>query len=157
MYFLTQVHCTFHNKPSWMPEIPCCLNIKMSSYQYRDSHVKDKTVLRPSTLIWESPYLGKRVFILRRGLEWLTVRSLCMTPQVGSYDVDRGCTCEVLKYCSWFCRWFWCIVRLWLCQICAAVRLWNKVSCKGCSHCCGFHVVTLSRNMYLWKVQQMDM
>ena len=25
-----------------------CLNIKMSSYQYRDSHVKDKTVSRPS-------------------------------------------------------------------------------------------------------------
>ena len=27
-----------------------CLNIKMSSYQYRDSHVKDKTVSRPSFL-----------------------------------------------------------------------------------------------------------
>ena len=27
-----------------------CLNIKMSSYQYRDPHVKDKTVLRPSYL-----------------------------------------------------------------------------------------------------------
>ena len=26
------------------------LNIKMSSYQYRDPHVKDKTVLRPSYL-----------------------------------------------------------------------------------------------------------
>ena len=38
------------------------LNIKMSSYQYRDHHVKDKTVSRP----WESPYLGKTVFILRR-------------------------------------------------------------------------------------------
>ena len=44
------------------------LNIKMSSYQYRDSHVKDKTV-SPTvlSLTWESPYLGKMVFILRRG------------------------------------------------------------------------------------------
>ena len=44
------------------------LNIKMSSYQYRDSHVKDKTV-SPTvlSLTWESPYLGKAVFILRRG------------------------------------------------------------------------------------------
>ena len=43
------------------------LNIKMS-YQYRDPHVKDKTV-SPTvlSLTWESPYLGKTVFILRRG------------------------------------------------------------------------------------------
>ena len=27
-----------------------CLNIKMSSYKYRDPHVKDKTVARPSYL-----------------------------------------------------------------------------------------------------------
>ena len=40
----------------------------MLSYQYRDSHVKDKTV-SPAvlSLTWESPYLGKTVFILRRG------------------------------------------------------------------------------------------
>ena len=46
------------------------LNIKMSSYQYKDSHVKDKTV-SPTvlSLTWESPYLGKTVFILRRGPE----------------------------------------------------------------------------------------
>ena len=45
------------------------LNIKMSSYQYRDHHVKDKTV-SPTvlSLTWESPYLGKTVFILRQGL-----------------------------------------------------------------------------------------
>ena len=43
------------------------LNIKKSSYQYRDSHVKDKTV-SPTvlSLAWESLYLGKTVFILRR-------------------------------------------------------------------------------------------
>ena len=44
------------------------LNIKMSSYQYRDPHVKDKTV-SPTvlSLTWEPPYLGKTVFILRQG------------------------------------------------------------------------------------------
>ena len=44
------------------------LNIKISSYQYRDSHVKDKTV-SPTVLplTWESPYLGKTVFKMRRG------------------------------------------------------------------------------------------
>ena len=45
-----------------------CLNIKMWSYQYRDSHFKDKRVsLTVLYLTWESPYLGKTVFILRRG------------------------------------------------------------------------------------------
>ena len=49
------------------------LNIKMPSYQYRDSHVKDKTV-SPTvlSLTWESPYLGKTVFILRRGAQGST-------------------------------------------------------------------------------------
>ena len=44
------------------------LNIKMPSYQYWDSNVKDKTV-SPTvlSLTWESPYIEKTVFILRRG------------------------------------------------------------------------------------------
>ena len=44
------------------------LNIKMSSYPYTDSHVKHKTV-SPTVVssTGESPYLGKAVFILRRG------------------------------------------------------------------------------------------
>ena len=46
------------------------LNIKMPSYQSRYSHVKDKTV-SPTvlSLTLESPYLGKTVFISRRGPE----------------------------------------------------------------------------------------
>ena len=46
------------------------LNIKMLSYQYRDSHVKDKTI-SPTVLYltWESPYVGKTVFILRWTLD----------------------------------------------------------------------------------------
>ena len=72
-----------------------CLNIKMSSYQYRNPHVKEKTVLRPSylkhgnphtwerrslyiemgpsshdSLIWISPYLE------RRSLHWNWTRIL---------------------------------------------------------------------------------
>ena len=44
------------------------LNIKKSSYQYRDSHVEDKTV-SPTvlSLTWESPYPGKTVFIFLDG------------------------------------------------------------------------------------------
>ena len=46
------------------------LNIKMSSYQYRDSHAKDKTV-SPTVLYltWKSLYLRETVFTLRRGPE----------------------------------------------------------------------------------------
>ena len=50
-----------------------CLNTKMSSSQYRDPHVKDKMVLWPS-LMWESPYLGKTVFILRWALGSISQR-----------------------------------------------------------------------------------
>ena len=38
------------------------LNIKMLSYQYRNPHVKDKTVLY---LTWESSYQGKTVSVLK--------------------------------------------------------------------------------------------
>ena len=41
------------------------LNIKMSSYQYRDSHVKDKTVSRPSYLLHGNPHT-----LERRSLYW---------------------------------------------------------------------------------------
>ena len=52
----------------WNEVAIASLNIKMPSYQYRDSHVKDKTV-SPTvlSLTWESQYLGKTVFILRQG------------------------------------------------------------------------------------------
>ena len=39
------------------------LNIKTPSYQYRNSHCKDKTVSRPSYLYNDSPILRKTVFI----------------------------------------------------------------------------------------------
>ena len=43
------------------------LNIKMSSYQYRDPHVIDKTVLRPPYFNMGILIPEKTVFILRRG------------------------------------------------------------------------------------------
>ena len=42
-------------------------NIKMLSYQYRDPHVKDKTVSRPS-------YLGKTGLILNQGPSYPSMR-----------------------------------------------------------------------------------
>ena len=50
------------------------LRIKMSSYQYRDPHVKDKTVSTVLSLQMESPYLGKTVFILRQGPENIKIQ-----------------------------------------------------------------------------------
>ena len=73
-----EFHVHYSGDLLWESPAPCilishhdvcrCLSIKMSSYQYRDSHVKDKTV-SPTvlSLTWESPCLGKTVFILRRG------------------------------------------------------------------------------------------
>ena len=59
----------------------------MSSYQYRDSHVKDKTVsLTVLSLTWESPYLGKTVFILRRSI---TLIARFMVPTWGPSGADR--------------------------------------------------------------------
>ena len=69
LWFETPSHPIWHHcneRCRWWPGGR--LNIKMPSYQYRDSYVKDKTV-SPTvlSLTRESPYLGKTVFILRRG------------------------------------------------------------------------------------------
>ena len=65
-YFrLRHIHTSsdIHRWLKWWP----WFNIKITSYQHRDSHVKDKTVSSTVlSLTWESPYLGKTVFILRR-------------------------------------------------------------------------------------------
>ena len=53
----------------WRSKLPGDhLSIKMSSYQYRDHHVKDKTVSRPSYLWHGNPHTRKTVFILRQAL-----------------------------------------------------------------------------------------
>ena len=48
------------------------LSIKMASYQYRDSHYKDKTVSRPSYLYYVDSHTYKMIFILECGpvLHW---------------------------------------------------------------------------------------
>ena len=59
----------------------------MLSYQYRDPHVKDKTV-SPTvfSLTWESPYLGKTVFILRQGPAY--------------WNIYNDILCYETKYCT---------------------------------------------------------
>ena len=56
----------------WRSEPRHDININIPSYRYRDPRVKDKTV-SPTvlSLTWESPYLRKTVFILRRGSDVL--------------------------------------------------------------------------------------
>ena len=54
----------------------------MSSYQYRNSHYKDKTVLRPFLLYDGNAIHGKTVFILRRAqikFNAVTVRSVVLS------------------------------------------------------------------------------
>ena len=57
-----------YNNISYISHTGGRLNIKKSSYQYRDSHVEDKTV-SPTvlSLTLESPYPGKTVFIFLDG------------------------------------------------------------------------------------------
>ena len=43
------------------------MSMKISSYQYRNSHYKNKTVSRPSHLYNGNHYYWKTIFILRRG------------------------------------------------------------------------------------------
>ena len=59
-------------------------DIKISFYQYRNFHYKDKTVWRPSYLYNGYPILGKTVFILRQGpgcscYLWYKLRSAYIT------------------------------------------------------------------------------
>ena len=69
------------------------LNIKMSSYQYRDPHVKDQMVLFVLSLTWESPYLGKTVFMLsqspgHKSHSKLTLLSFIFPQLFGNLDSD---------------------------------------------------------------------
>ena len=74
---------TAYNCNNWDPGGH--IDIKMSSYQYRDPNVKYKMV-SPTvlSLTWESPYLGKTVFILRRGPEVCGFPIFCL-PHLGAH------------------------------------------------------------------------
>ena len=83
-----------------VPEAGGHLNIKMPSYQYRDSRAKDRTV-SPTvlSLTWESPLLGKTVFTLRRG------------PGIYNLDNKSHCTVSLIqRYCT--CFWHQCLHML---------------------------------------------
>ena len=68
---LYRFHCIKHSRGG--------LSIKMPSYQYRDSHYKDKTVSRLSIFIMEISIPIKVVFVLKQGpghchfirMEWI--------------------------------------------------------------------------------------
>ena len=55
------------------------LNIKMLSYQYRDPHVKDKTVSRPSYLYHGNPHTWERQSLYWDGVQLLS-RDICVQP-----------------------------------------------------------------------------
>ena len=70
----------------------------MPSYQYRDSHVKDKTVSRTVlSLTWESLNLKKTVFILRWG------HGSRNEVHIQSWR-DYNCLCNTLT-CNAWCPW----------------------------------------------------
>ena len=98
------------------------LSIKMSSYQYRDPHVKDKddlaTVL---SLTWESPYLRKTIFILRRGP---------LHPHI--YSQPLSC---------WIC--FWQHQLYFICQYWDGSGSWNSYPWKR-STCLSYIVSTVA-------------
>ena len=71
------------------------LNIRMPSYQYNGHHAKDRTV-SPTvlSLTWESPYLGKTVFILRRGPDYFFCLYESYThPGHTCHLPSLGCSC----------------------------------------------------------------
>ena len=64
VFFVVSITICWTNNQEWGVH----LNIKMLSYQYRDSHYKDKMASRLFYMfIMEIPILGKTFFILRRG------------------------------------------------------------------------------------------
>ena len=81
------------------------LSIKMSSHQYRNPHVNDglMTVL---SLTWESPYLGKMVFILRWGPGAIIVREAMFAIFCKSFLILMVVSTQeclpVRLHCEWF-------------------------------------------------------
>ena len=67
------------------------LNIKMSSYQYRDSHVKDKTVSRPSYLLHGNPHT-----LERRSLYWDRAQIMWCQRSGSSFIQGPGYNCNDL-------------------------------------------------------------
>ena len=99
----------------------------MPSYQYRDSRVKDKTV-SPTvlSLTWESPYLGKTVFILRRGPD--------LYQPVGGYaSLFSQPVCPDRLRRTLCNRIVWSAKRA--CEVICSIRLINSKRNKSCRRC----------------------
>ena len=104
-------------------------NIKMSSYQYRDPHVKDKTVSRPSYLYYENPYMWER-----RSLYWdpglcffgkLTTQSLSVAITAKDAFFSRmPRSLNLVRLTSTLSRasWKWTSF-IWLCTL--VVQFWH--------------------------------
>ena len=93
------------------------LNIKMLSYQYRDSHVKDKTV-SPTvlSLTWESPYLGKTCLYIETGpwpLSYLWHAFTKKNKFIHVLSLSAGSSSDPYSacHCSDACT---CICNIWL-------------------------------------------
>ena len=78
------------------------LSIKMSSYHYRDPHVKGKTVL---SLTWESSYLGKMIFILRRRPGWKAVKFTYVADLTAITEQSSARTTRPHRKCT-ICKWY---------------------------------------------------
>ena len=118
------------------------LNIEIPSYQYRDSHVKDKTVsLTVLSLTWESPYLGKMVFILRihSSVVWGTVlQAVSVCTGVGGSPSRGWHTCDLRLECVISCVSYQQVniyIFLWLCQIFYTICLWLLSNHIWMSYC----------------------
>ena len=99
------------------------LNIKMPSYQYRDSHVKDTTV-SPTvlSLTWESPYLGKTVFILRRGPGFCQPHVPCCPASLtGWFNKETGSETGALE-------------NSWVCHVCGEVEMHCDCESENLGH-----------------------
>ena len=73
-------------------------NIKMSSYQYKNSHAKDKTVSRPSYLKHGNPHTRER-----RSLYWDRVQAI-FSPQFNPVNIIMD-LCPILQMCSKHLYW----------------------------------------------------
>ena len=128
-----------------------CLNIKMSSYQYTDSHYKNKTVWRPTHLYNENPHTWKIVVLIKQPWRFKDMRSgACpnikmsscqykdshykdktVWPQCHLYNGNRHTRKIVVPL-----RWALMFSKAWLCECVAAFTLPRYLPSKSPHHPC---------------------
>ena len=120
-----------YNYRIWFPLFQCFiiprdrLNTKISSYRYRDSHYKDKTVWLPSHLYNAKPHTWKGRLYVRRGpgsfdTMWLMKNIICpidrLISQISVY------TCFIAHNAPF--RTEICIFLFWM----GHFGIWNRCS-----------------------------